>query len=237
MRILLTSFFIITLGFNSTSTQAKVIDPPYTIERAIHTIKINADASSVETDELTTLINTQQVANSGSDDQLTFSAETESIKVVEAYTLLPNGKRIDVSKNNIHIKDAENNGATSINDSKIVQIIYPNVVVGSKTYYKSIKTIRRPLFKNQYDLFIPFDPHSDSRYVEYNIQYPKSLKLYNDIKDLSGGLISDAKNGQLRYQYTYTHPQELKVEDNEISYEDFAPHLHFDVSTLFRTQG
>ena len=227
MLKLLTPVIYITLCIISTITQAKIIDPPYTIERAIHTIKINADASSLETNELTTLINTQQVANSGSDDQLTFSAETESIKVVEAYTLLPNGKRIDVSKNNIHIKDAENNGATSINDSKIVEIIYPNVVVGSKTHYKAVKTLHKASFKNQYDLFVAFDPHPDWRYVEYNIQYPKSLKLYNDIKDLKGGRIIDAKNGQLRYQYTYTHPQELKVEDNEISYEDYARHLHF----------
>ncbi len=146
MHKLLTEATLITLSCISVTTQAQVIDPPYTIERAINTIKINADASSEETSELTTLINTQQVANRGSDDQLTFSAETESIKVVEAYTLLPDGKRIDVSKNNIHIKD------------------------------------------------------------------------------LSGGRISDAKNGQLRYQYTYT--QELKAEDSEISYEDYADHLH-----------
>jgi len=51
---------------------------------------------------------------------------------------LPDGKRIAVAKNNIHVKDAKNNGATSINDAKVLTIIYPNIVVGSKNHYKAI---------------------------------------------------------------------------------------------------
>ena len=227
MRKLLTSFFIITLGFNSTSTQAKVIDTPYTTERLIFSIKINADGTSEKVQELTTLYNTQQAAIGYAYDEISYSAEDVSVKVTEAYTILPDGKRIAVAKNNIITKDASGNGTASIDDSKTVQIIYPNVVVGSKTYYKAINTIHKTLFKHQYDLFVPFNPHTDNRYVEYNIQYPKGLKLYIDIKELNGGRLSDAKDGQLRYQYTYSHPQALKEEANEVDYSDFAPHLHF----------
>ena len=51
--------FLITLSFISVTTQAEIIDPPYTIESAIYNIKINADASSEQTDEVTKKINNQ----------------------------------------------------------------------------------------------------------------------------------------------------------------------------------
>ena len=222
--------FLITLSFISVTTQAEVIDPPYTIESAVYNIKINADASSEQTDEVTKKINNQLAVTLTPNTTLYYNAEQESIKVLEAYTILPDGKHIAVTKNNIHVKDAEGSGSSTIDDAKVLEIIYPNLVVGSKLHYKTIKKEHKARFKNQYDMLLVFDPHKDKRYVEYNIQYPKSLKLYFDAKDVAGGRISDAKNGQLRYQYTYSHPQAYKEEDNETSFEDFAPHLH--ISTM-----
>jgi hypothetical protein len=103
------SVFLLIITFSSISF-AEAIDPPYTIERAIYTIKINTDKSSEETVQLTTLLNTQVAVTTLAEDQITFKPSKESVKVLEAYTILPNGQHIAVDKKKIRIKDQGNEG-------------------------------------------------------------------------------------------------------------------------------
>jgi hypothetical protein len=72
-----------------------------------------------------------------------------------------------------------------------------------------------------------FAPSRDYRYIEYNIEFPKSLKLFVDSRDVKGGKIAEGKNGQQRYQYTYTHPFSLSAEPTQIDTVDFSPYFHF----------
>ena len=78
-----TNFSLLTLALlTSTSVMARVVEPSFTVESAIHTYKINADATYELIEEVITRINTQQTANDSPDDQLPFKAGKESIKVV-----------------------------------------------------------------------------------------------------------------------------------------------------------
>lgn len=221
-----TSVFLLTITFSS-MIFAEAIDPPYTIERSIYTIKINADKSSEETEELTTRLNTQVAVTTMAEDQITFKSSKQSVKVLEAYTILPNGRHIAVDKKNIHIKDQENDSRfQQFSDKKVMVIVYPNIEVGSKTYYKVVKKKHQQTFKNQYEKFLAYDPSQAVKYVEYNIEYAKNLKLFVDALNLKGGRISDGKNGQIRYQYTYSHPSAFSSEPDQIDSADYEPHLH-----------
>ncbi len=220
------SVFLLIITFSSISF-AEAIDPPYTIERAIYTIKINADKSSEETVELTTLLNTQVAVTTLAEDQITFKPSKESVKVLDAYTILPNGQHIAVDKKKIRIKDQGNEGRfQEFSDKKVMVIVYPNIEVGSKTYYKLVKKKHQQTFKNQYEKLFSYDPSQAIKYVEYNIEYAKNLKLFVDATGLVGGKISDGKNGQIRYQFTYSHPSAFSNEPNQIDYRDYEPHLH-----------
>ena len=211
----------------STSAIARVTEPSFTTERAIFTYKINADATYELIEEVTTRINTQKTANDVPDDQLPYNAGKESIKVVEAYTILPTGEHIAVTKNNIHTRHQESSSShSSIDDDKVIDIIYPQVTAGSKTYYKAITKIHKTTFKNQFSLLMSYDPTSDFRYVEYNIEFPKSLKVFVDSRDVKGGRLGDGKNGQVHYQFIYSHPYALSAEPYQIDSVDFAPFFH-----------
>ena len=224
-----TNLSLLTLALLSSSVvMAQVIEPSFTIESAIHTYKINADATYELTEEVITRINTQQTANDSPDDQLPFDAGKESIKVIEAYTILPTGEHISVTKNNIHTRNAESSSRHStINDDKVIDVIYPQVTAGSKTYIKTITKVHKATFKNQLSLLLSFAPSSDYRYIEYDIEFPKSLKLFVDSRDVKGGRIKDGKNGNQRYQYTYAHPFSLSAEPAQIDTVDFSPYIHF----------
>ena len=214
--------------FIATITHAGTAEKPYTLERQITTIKINADKSSIETEEVTTRINTQNGAASVPDDELTYNSNKETLKILEAYTILPTGEHIPVAKNNIHTKDqASDSSHSEIDDTKVIVIIYPNIIVGSKTYYKAQRKVRVPVIKDHYDLRVTFDPHQRLDYFEYTIEYSPKLKLWIDVKNVKGGRLPDGKQGQLRYQYTYSQPTDLNDETDEVAYEDFAPYLHF----------
>lgn len=212
----------------ATHSHAGITEKPYTFERNIIHIKINADTSSEETEELTTLINTQNGASSSPDDELSYNASKETLTILEAYTILPTGEHIKVSKNNIHTKDqASESSHSNIDDTKVLVIIYPNVTVGSKTYYKSLRKVREQAIKNQYDLYASFGPHQRLDYVEYNIEFSPKLKLFVDSQKLNGGKLSDGKLGQQRYQYTYTQANALSKESYEVDAADYSPYLHF----------
>ena len=89
----------------------------------------------METEELTTLINTQNGATSAPDDDITYNASNETLTVLEAYTILPTGEHIPVPKHNIHTKDqTSDSNYSEIDDTKVDSIIYPKVTVGSRTY-------------------------------------------------------------------------------------------------------
>ena len=220
-----TNLSILSLALiTSTTVLAGITEPSFTIERAIHTYKINWNATYELTEEVITRINTQQTANDAPDDRLPFNAGKESIKVVEAYTILPTGEHIPVTKNNIHTRNEESSSSHStINDDKVIDVIYPQVTAGSKTYIKTITKVHKATFKNQLSLLMSFAPSRDYRYIEYNIEFPKSLKLFVDSRDVKGGRIAEGKNGQQRYQYIYTHPFALSAEPAQIDTVDFSP--------------
>jgi transglutaminase-like putative cysteine protease len=209
-------------------SNAGIAEKAYTFERWVVNTKINADTSTVETEELTTLINTQNGATSAPDDEITYNATNETLTVLEAYTISPTGEHIPVPKHNIHTKDqTSDSNYSEIDDTKVVSIIYPKVTVGSRTYYKALRKVREQSIENQYDLYVAFSPHQRYNYVEYTIEYSPKLKLWIDVKDLKGGRLSNGKQGQLRYKYTFSQPIAMSKETDEVDYEDFSPYLHF----------
>ena len=209
------------------NSHAGIAERAYTFERWVVTVKINADTSTVETEELTTLINTQNGASSRPDDELSYNAAKETLTVLEAYTILPTGEHIPVPKHNIHTKDqTSDSGHSEIDDTKVIVIMYPKITVGCKTYYKALRKVREQSIKNQYDLYTAFSPHERYNFVEYNIEYSPKLKLWIDVKDVKGGRLTNGKLGQYRYQYTYSQPTAFTKENNQVDYSDFSPYLH-----------
>lgn len=69
-----TNLSILSLALiTSTTVLAGITEPSFTVESAIHTYKINADATYELTEEVITRINTQQTANDAPDDQLPYN--------------------------------------------------------------------------------------------------------------------------------------------------------------------
>ena len=131
-------------------------------ERVIYTVKVNADGSDIETKEVTYLARTQIAVESISQADISYTSSTQKVKVLEAYTITPEGKKIPVAKNAIRtVEDDNSGGAAEFSDTKHRIIIFPNVKVGSRIYYKVRTTTHAPLFQ-RYTAGFSFSPNHDA---------------------------------------------------------------------------
>ena len=139
------------------------------IERQIVHVTINKDGSYEELEELTIHIKSQQAVESRSQADIAYSSDYQKVEILDAYTILPDGKKVKVADNAIRtVEDDLAGGATMFSDLKHKIIIFPNVQVGARVYYK-VKTIEHtPLYPNHFYYAHHFSPSTQYDYVEFN---------------------------------------------------------------------
>ena len=222
--------FVIIAIFAANIAQAQATKTPQvseyeslsTVERQIVHVKINADGSSEETEELTILIKSQQAVESRSQADIAFSSDHQTVEVLEAYTILPDGQKIKVAENAIRIvEDDLASGATMFSDLKHKIIIFPNVKVGAKVYYKIKTTEHTPTYPNHYYYSTHFSPHVQYDHVEYTLTYPKSMPMR--VKDRGVPGVKTETTDSITYKFTFKQPNIKLSEPVQVSTTDFAP--------------
>lgn len=193
-------------------------------EQTIETITVNADGSNEQIIENTTLIETEKGVEDGQQD-LSYISTLETVEVIEAYTLQADGQKIKVPADAIRTTDDPiSSGAPMFSDTKHKIIIFPDVKVGSRLYFK-FKTVQHtPLFKGQFFQSRFFSPHF--RYGDYQINLIVSDKIpvQVDAKGVEGKLIK-TENHQKFYHYSYKQDFALPPEASEVEYVDFSPYF------------
>jgi transglutaminase-like putative cysteine protease len=221
--------FTLTVGMASLAKAGDgEYDALFKVERQVISDKVNADGSSEEIEELTTLVLSQLAVDSKSQADIDYNSSLESVEVIEAYTILPNGTKIPVADNAIRtVEDDISSGAAQFSDVKHKVIIFPNVSPGARTYYK-VKTINHtPLFsKNYFNRFV-FSPAVEYGYVEYNFSHSPKIAINVQSRGVSGGKVDSDLEGNTRYRYTYSQKNIKISEPQQVSYSDFAPAIYF----------
>ena len=218
----------IAAGYTSTlHAKSEGYEAHLSSERLVYTIKVNADGSNVETKEITYLARTQIAVESISQEDISYNSSTQRVKVIEAYTITPEGKRIPVAKNAIRtVEDDNSAGAAMFSDTKHRIIIFPNVKVGSRVYYKVRITTHAPLFQ-RFATGYRFSPNHEYGHFELNLIHPAKMFIQAESGGVQGGRIEDGPNKEVRYQYTYQNKNKIHpTPPQSVSYHDFAPFIH-----------
>jgi len=223
--ILILGFF----GFYLPSVQAKSeSDNLYVIERQIVTTHVNADGSDTEIEELTKLIRSELAVEAHSQADIAYNSTFQTVDVLEAYTILPNGKKLVVSPKAIRTLDDDiSSGAPQFSDQKHRIIIFPSVVPGSRVYYKVLTKTHTPLFQKNYQNVLYLPPHQEIQYFEWHFSHDPKIHIQVDARKVEGGRGADGSNGDVRYTFRYHLNKTQTLEAAEVSYSDFAPHLIF----------
>ena len=120
-----------------------------TIEKHIRTIEINADGTNTEVEEELDKIETQKGVEAFNQSDFSYIKNMESIEVLDAFTIKPDGTKVKVSKDAIREKeDSLSDGADSFSDVRHKLVIFPDVTVGSKIYSKVRQNTYKTKFKN-----------------------------------------------------------------------------------------
>lgn len=227
-QIIKASVLTFLVGFMACAALAQTYDSLYKIERQIVNVKVNADGSSEEIEELTTLINSQLAIESRSQADIDYNSSFENVEVLEAYTILPDSRRVPVASNAIRtVEDDISNGASQFSDVKHKIIIFPNVSVGARTYYKVKTTVHTPLFPKNYIGRHIYSPAVEYGHAEYNFSHSPDIKINVESRDIQGGKIQPDKDGNIRYKFNF-HQKNIKIsEPQQVSYSDFAPAIYF----------
>ena len=199
--------------------------PSFSFERYVKTITVHADGTNEVLDEALDKIETEKGIKSASQADLSYIKGMQTLQILDAYTIKPDGTKVKVRKENIRERDdPTNNGADMFSDTKHKIIVYPEVSVGSKLYSKVKTTNFKSLFKNHFIYSEVTLPYYKYGYYEINFIVDKGITLNFDNKGFAGGFVKKTKDHNI-YKYTYSQDTVTSTEPGMVSLYDVSNHL------------
>ena len=221
------SKIILLILFSAALTAHAEYKPSITFEKTVDTYNVKKDGTNVLISENVILIETENGVHRDGEADIEYNSTFETVKILSAYTLQPDGKKIPVKKDGIKTTDDPlSEGAPMFSDSKHKIIIFPNVKIGSRLCYTYQTTAHEVAFKNNFMLPGFYSPHY--KYVSHiiNINISKSLPVYIDKQGVEGGLVKQSQD-QNHYQFTYSQTSVTPPEPGEVEAYDYASYVVF----------
>lgn len=186
-------------------------------------LRIDRQYIVTETLELKRLIRNDEAAHSNGNIKLSFEPSLgQSLEVIEAYTISPQGYRFSVRRSDIKTqrKDVESN-SVEFGDEQVKVVIFPRVQAGSQLYVKAEKIYRKPLWEKDFTLTRLFSPHHEWQDVQFTIEYPAGSPLQVAADGLEGGEISSG-NRVRKFLFTYKNLQPMQREEGSVGEGDYG---------------
>ena len=233
MTDLAQSLAIMGLAWAS-SCEAKY-EPPYTVVKDIVSINVMADGSSTEASEYCIRIETQAGVNIMGEQRISYVSTLEDVVVTEAYTLQPDGSKVQVTADRIRTVDESGaSGELIYSDAKVKVIIFPQVQVGSMLCYKANTKQHTPYFKSHYFWTRHFSPHGRYENFKLKLSHDPKIQLSIDADRVNVGLVKQAsKDGLVHYEFDYKQSDAHPSEPNQAEIYDYAPHLSITSFTSY----
>ena len=217
-----------------TSNAVADYKPSVSDELTRETITVKADGSNVTVYENITVIETEKGVDEDSQQDIEYNSKTQSVQVIEAYTLQADGKKIKVPKDGVRTTDDPiSNGAPMFSETKHKIVIFPNVKIGSRLYLKYRSTEHTPQFKGKFFMANFFSPHYIYRNFDINLIVSNKIPVQVDSKGLEGRLVKET-NGQKFYHYLFKQDIALPPEPGQTDIEDYAPYF---IASSFKDQA
>jgi hypothetical protein len=153
---------------------------------------------------------------------INFNGALDTLTVLEAYTLTPTGKRIDLSPEAIKTQaSAQENYGFSSNMQTI--LIFPEVTLNSQICYRRETLKHTPIVAGHLSIEYFLDPDEvmEKANIELIVHDPRVTVF---ARGLTGGPVP-TKNGVRRYQYQHSIPEQPEIDHDAPSMDEAAPGL------------
>ena len=200
--------------------------PNLTVLRTSDRFHVQADGRYTQIMEVTVRVDTPQGVASEGERKIAFNDKLETLEIEEAYTLLPDGTRVDVPSDKIRKQD--NGSEDGYTDEKVMVVIYPKVQVGSQLHLRSRSEQVTPQFPGHFYWHRYFSPHHVFAQTEFNFLLEPGANVTFDADGVDGGLqapLPEDAPGVRRYRFSFSQKQYFAPESGRVALSDFAPHI------------
>jgi transglutaminase-like putative cysteine protease len=199
---------------------------PFTkYERYSATYEVNADGTYVEHYEWAVRVLGDEGVASASSTSITYTERLHAIEVLEAYTLKPDGRRIDAPPNNYQVLQAgtaRGEAAATCADHKSMTVVFAEVAVGDLVVFSYRRVQQEALFPGHFSLALPLSRDELYDDVRIRLSAPESMVLYVFSRDVGGEEIEHAR-GRREWLWSFRNAKRAKPDHSELSWSDTGP--------------
>ena len=221
--------FVVSLGWLVPGFAHAAYEPSATWLQRTDDVHIRADASTVQTVQWVVRIDTEAGVGHYAERRLEFSSSLETLDVLEAFTLTPDGKRLVVPPEKIRTLEAYDEGGPDFSDAKVKVVIFPAVTVGAQLHLRYRSTQHTPFFPGHASWTVHYPPGVRFENARVQIRHDPGIDVKVQGRGLAGGRVqalTDDAPGTIRYAFTFRQDKALPPERRRVELSDFAPAVH-----------
>ena len=192
-------------------------------------LHVRADASTVLTVHTVIRIDTEAGVDRHAERRLEFSSSLETLDVLEAFTLTPDGKRLVVAPEKIRTLEAYDEGGPEFSDAKVKVVIFPAVTVGAQLHLRYRSTQHTPFFPGHTSWTVHYPPGVRFENARVDIRHDPGIAVKVQGRGVAGGYVQaqpDDAPGTIRHAFTFRQDKPLPPERGRVELSDFAPAVH-----------
>jgi transglutaminase-like putative cysteine protease len=217
-----------------------VVEPTnsFSFVRYLADYEVKADATSVETNEYEILIKTKAGVDQWSQVRLSYSEKMDTLEVLAAYTLTPDGTRHDVPADKIYTQESYSSASAAMYaDRKVKVIVFPNLSPGTRLVYRYRQSQNTPYFPGYFGLWETlslFTQYDDARIT---LTAPKDLPMHVYSRDVKGSDQPRIDGDRARWSWSYTREQPMKNQNWTAAAWEYSPTIMASTYADFSAMG
>lgn len=223
-RLLLPAFMFSLLAPAALAQPPSYVPPTTRLQDDI-VYTINADGTYTEEETVAVRLNTAISATTRAQTELFYDPTFETMRVVEAYTQTPDGKKLPVTPDRIIDQQSpESAGAPMYSDEKVKSIIFPGIVPGAIKHFRYIDTVKVAQLPGVFSTVEHFDNDVSWKDGTVTFDAPSSLPLAIEADGLAGKAVAAAP-GRKRVVYSLANAPYFPPELGSVSIDDSSPRV------------
>lgn len=225
---------VVICGLFSAQANADDTDRSLTVEKNTQSYVVNADGSFVLDVEMISRVNEERAIKLHAQRPLGFNRTFETLKIVEAFTQKPDGRKVRVTAKQIKEQQEQaSSDAPMFQDSRVKVVIFPDVAVGDRLVLRYQRHRTQALFPQQFeDLNVADFYQTEQTSFSYNL--PADKPLYADFKGYKASTPTAAA-GRKIYRWDLIPAEKSRIETGAVAYSDYGQFLAVSTFTDYKT--
>jgi len=190
-------------------------EQPARVERLHYTYTVQPDGTYTEQRESALKVLREAAVEEAKYAGIGYSASLQTLDVVEAYTLKPDGRRIAVPKSNYQVltNQGRGNGGPAFSDIATTRLVFPDLAVGDTVVLNYRLVGKQPMFDGQFSDTSSFSDYAYLGDMRLKYDLPASMKIrkeaYGGLKSVRDEVVGDRRI--LEWSFSNRQPRKFEL--------------------------